>query len=180
LREKTAALQHDNPVDIEAMSHQAQVNQSLYFARLQLEAADNAEQAQRARFGGQVQQCHSDAALEQLYRALYFLAQIVLANTSFEQQLRHNPFELNKTLKQAAVQNPARLLNQLAQLLVPGGELFELLQAYLSRWNSNTRSVGNQTDILHSDKPALLEQCRRWYELLSEFNVLIAEQNAEY
>jgi hypothetical protein len=162
------------------MSYPAQINQALYFARLHIESAEQLQAEQGGRFSRQILQCHSDAAVEQLYRSLYFIALLLLSNTSLANQLQLNPQMLNRVIKQAANEQQAPLVNQLAHMLAGTGELAELPQWYLARWKIATTRVDPSPDLLHSDKLSTLEQCQRWHLLLSDLNASIAEQSIEY
>lgn len=162
-----------------------QFNQCLYFSRLQTDIADTLYKEEAKSFNAQQLQCHCEASVECLYRALYFLASSQLKEPN-QHYLLSNPATLIPVLDEANNQQPAAALQELVSALKPhlgkgSYDLSGLITAYAALWQPQKKIAQTTASLLSVREIHITaEQCREWHKQLSEIANNLIEHSAEY
>lgn len=164
----------------EAKNNFAKLNQSLYFARLQIDAAELLQdKTQSVAFSQQQIQSCNQSAIDHLYRAVYFLSCFVIEPPVLIAQLQQNPMELKQPIEAALLELADPALLNLNAALQSGGTLFGLLESYYSQWRPEANSR-QSLSLLASDKTVTAQTCRDWHTAISAFAEAAVESKIEY
>ncbi|MGB5324611.1 MAG: hypothetical protein WBN40_04195 [Pseudomonadales bacterium] len=164
-----------------ADDYNGSVNQALYFARLLASQADALQQGQGdAAFYRQQRQCYCEAALDALYRALYFLVagEMSQAGAAVSQLLRA-PEELEAELEAAARLHPSPMLNELRAALQNGQSLRRMLEAWRSLWQMRVARE-QSSELLVAESGITASECHAWREEIAGLFASSRAQGAEY
>lgn len=165
----------------------SKVNQSLYFARLHCDMARAlAEQTEsKPQFLRQQQLGSLEAAVDCLYRAVYFLALFLLAKDPLRSQLQVSPERLLAVLVTAVEQNPAAEIQSLLYALKDPDALALMLDARRGIWSdkpggSMASAALNANEISLVDASLSLDSCEQWMAQIAKLAEQCRASNAEY
>ena len=163
------------------------VNQSLYFARLHCDSARQllAEPNGQLPFARQQSQCSLEAAVECLYRALYFQTLALLkddgSSSQLLQQLQSAPQTLAAIVKSYCQKGQGPELNRLNEMLASPSGLALLLQEYQAIWTVKSTAKAVQiVDISLTDTVLSLESCEQWMQDIIAMFEQFRASSAEY
>lgn len=163
------------------------INQSLYFSRLHCDNARHIEQdtVGEPHFIRQQQLCCLEAAVDCLFRAVFFLSVYLVNDSTWRKQLVQSPDQILPLLKKSLVAFPNPEVSSLIRSLENPHALALLLEARSAIWSYQSNSGGSASNAMAMSEIKLLDvslsidSCEQWMHTIAELAIQLQSSGVE-